>query len=49
MNEAQQRVFNETRLRNLKRTYARLIQYGELSDTALSLKKQINELESAMT
>ena len=42
------KVYNETRLRNLKRTYSKIIQHGELTDEALRIKKEIETL-SAMT
>ena len=48
MNEREQKVYNETRLRNLKRAYSKLIQHGELTEEALRMKKEIETL-SAMT
>ena len=48
MDEKQQRVFNETRLRNLKRTYAKLTQHADLTDSALALQKEIQILENQL-
>jgi hypothetical protein len=49
LSDKEQKVYNETRLRNLKRKYSRIKEHSELTDIALKLKKQIDELESAMT
>lgn len=48
MNEKQQRVFNETRLRNLKRAYAKLSQHADLADSTLALQKEIQILENQL-
>ena len=48
MDERQERVFNETRLRNLKRTYAKLSQHAELTDSTLAIKDEINILENQL-
>lgn len=42
-------VFNRVRLQNLKRRYNKLKEHPELTDEAIKTKKQIKELESAMT
>ena len=49
MNEIETKVFKETRLRNLRRTYAKLLQHPELVHEAHQIEKEIQELESAMT
>lgn len=48
MDEKQTRVFKQTRLRNLKRKYARLIQHADLKDTAISIKQEIELLENEL-
>lgn len=49
LSEKETKVLNETRLRNMKRRYARLSQHAELTKETLELKKEIDSLESAMT
>ena len=52
MDDNQRKTFLETRLRNLKRKYARLIQHSELTDEALKTQNEISKTEtilSAMT
>ena len=48
MDERQQRVFNETRLRNLNKHYEKLSQHPELSNLALDVKKEIETLENQL-
>ena len=48
MDEKQTRVFNETRLRNLKRTYAKMKEHAELSDTTIQIQKEIKTLENQL-
>lgn len=48
MDEKQTRVFNETRLRNLRRHYVKLTQHPELTDVALTVKKEIETLEEEL-
>ena len=48
MNEKETRVFKQTRLRNLKRAYAKTLQHSDLSDTAISLKHEIDLLETEL-
>ncbi len=48
MNEKEQRVYNETRLRNLKRKLAKLTQHPTLIEETLEIKAQINELEKTL-
>lgn len=48
MNKAQEKVFNETRLRNLNKHYEKLSQHQELSNLALDVKKEIETLENKL-
>ena len=41
----ERRVFLQTRLRNLKRKYARVIQHADLFETARELKAEIDSIE----
>lgn len=45
MNECERRTFYETKLRNLKRKYAKLTKHADLIDEALSLKREIDSIE----
>lgn len=42
MNKQQEKVFNETRIRNLRRRYAKCIDQGEIED-AIDIKLDLNE------
>ena len=44
MNKQQEKVFNETRIRNLKRRYFQCIDEGEIED-AIDLKMEIDQLQ----
>ena len=44
MNKQQEKVLNETRIRNLKRRYAKCIDQGEIED-AIDLKMEIDQLQ----
>ena len=44
----EERVLLETRLRNLKRKYAKLIQHSDLNDVAADLKTEIDELQTRL-
>ena len=44
MNKQQEKVFNETRIRNLKRRYAKCIDKGEIEE-AIDLKLEIDQLQ----
>ena len=44
MNKQQEKVFNETRIRNLKRRYFQCINEGEIED-AIDLKMEIDRLQ----
>ena len=44
MNKQQEKVFNETRIRNLKRRYVQCIDQGEIEE-AIDIKLEIDELQ----
>ena len=44
MNKQQEKVFNETRIRNLKRRYVQCINQGEIEE-AIDLKMEIDQLQ----
>lgn len=48
MNKDERRVYLETRLRNLKRTYTRLLQHADLTDETQQIKTLINETEQEL-
>ena len=48
MDEKQTRVFKETRLRNLQRTYAKLTQHADLVEETLAIKNEINILKNEL-
>ena len=48
MDENQERVFIETKLRNLKRKYSKLIQHSDLTDEAIEVKNEIEVLEDKL-
>lgn len=48
MNAKQEKVFKETRLRNLNNRYDKLIQNAELTYEALEIKKEIELLEKEL-
>ena len=45
MNARETKVFKETRLRNLKRKYAKMVQHADLNEEAIELKAEIDGLE----
>lgn len=45
MSEKELRVYKMTRLRNLKRRYARMIQHSDLVEDCIDLKCEIDSLE----
>lgn len=49
MNEKELRVYKMTRLRNLKRKYARMIQHADLIEDCIDLKCEIDSLERELT
>ena len=44
MNKQQEKVFNETRIRNLKRRYVKCIDQGEIEE-AINIKLEIDQLQ----
>ena len=44
MNKQQEKVFNETRIRNLRRRYVQCINNGEIED-AIDINLEINQLQ----
>ena len=44
MNKQQEKVLNETRIRNLKRRYVKCINQGEIED-AIDIKLEIDQLK----
>lgn len=44
MDKQQEKVFNETKLRNLKRRYVQCIDQGEIED-AIDIKNEIDQLQ----
>lgn len=48
MTPTEERVFNETRLRNLRRSYSKLIMHGDLADEALQIKKEIETIKNQL-
>lgn len=49
LSERESRVLKETRLRNLKRKHAKLIQHADLADEASDVKKEIDCLEKELS
>ena len=45
LTEKEQKVLMETRLRNLKRKYSKVLQHADLTDMAIELKAEIDGLE----
>ena len=45
LTEKEQKVLMETKLRNLKRKYSKLIQHADLTEMAIELKAEIDGLE----
>ena len=48
LSDKEQRVLNQTRLRNLKRKYAKLIQRPEMVEECIELKADIDALEKQL-
>lgn len=44
MNKQQEKIFNETRIRNLKRRYVQCINEGEIEE-AIDIKLEIDQLQ----
>jgi len=49
MDNRERKVLLETKLRNLKRKYARIVQHSSLVQEALELKKEIDEIDTQIT
>lgn len=45
MNDREQKTFLTTKLRNLKRKYAKLIQHADLTEEAIDCKAEIDGIE----
>ena len=48
MNDKERQVYLETRLRNLKRKYAKIKEHAELGDEAIETKADIDTLEKEL-
>jgi len=48
MDKKEAKVFRETKLRNLKRRYSKMIQHPEFSKECIKLKSEIDSLESIL-
>ena len=49
MSDKEYKVYLETRLRNLKRKYSRIIQHSDLIEQAIELKAEIDGIEREVT
>ena len=49
MEDRERKVLLETKLRNLKRKYARIVQHSSLVQEALEIKKEIDEIDAQIT
>lgn len=45
MTPHEQKIFLETRLRNLRRKYSKIIQHADLGEEAIELKAEIDGIE----
>jgi hypothetical protein len=45
MNQKEKRIFLETKLRNLRRKYAKMIQHPDLLEECIELKAEIDGIE----
>lgn len=48
MNENEKRTYKQTKLRNLKRKYAKIKQHADLVEEAIELKADIDTLEKEL-
>jgi len=48
MNNLETKVFLETKLRNLKRKYAKLAQHADLADDYAEIGKEIKDIENQL-
>jgi RIO-like serine/threonine protein kinase len=46
--DREKKVFLETKLRNLRRQYAKVAVHGDLTEYAIDLKKEINFIENEL-
>ena len=49
LNNAETKIFLETRLRNLKRKNAKLSQYAEFTDEYMKINKEIQDIEAQLS
>ena len=49
MENKERKVLLETKLRNLRRKYAKLVQHSSLVQEALELKHEIDEIDAQIT
>lgn len=45
MENNQKKIFLQTKLRNLKRKYSKMVQYADLNEEAIELKAEIDGIE----
>ena len=45
MNDKEKKVYLQTRLRNIKRKYAKIIQHAEFNEEAIELKAEMDQIE----
>ena len=45
LSEKEKRVYKETKLRNLRRKYAKMVQHPDLTEQCIELKADIDSLE----
>lgn len=45
MDDREYRVYQQTRLRNLKRKYAKVVQHADLTEMAIELKAEIDSIK----
>ena len=49
LNNAETKIFLETRLRNLKRKNAKLSQHAEFADEYMEINKEIQDIEAQLS
>jgi hypothetical protein len=45
MNDKEKKVYLQTRLRNIKRKYAKILQHAEFNEEAIDLKAEMDQIE----
>jgi len=45
MNDKEKKVYLQTRLRNIKRKYAKILQHSEFNEEAIELKAEMDQIE----